>query len=85
MSLALATKGMIAGIGWGSSTPAPSGKYPSSYAAGAIAVAIDLGNSISVDSNRPSVAIELGETSIDVSVPVSVSVEVRNEGIGVEV
>jgi|PlaIllAssembly_1097288.scaffolds.fasta_scaffold05815_7 hypothetical protein len=85
MSLALATKGMIAGIGWGSSTPAPSGKYPSSYLAGAIAVAVDLGNDIAVESNRPSVTIALDDVGIDVSIPVSVSVEVRNEDIGVEV
>jgi len=79
MSIALATKGMIAGIGTGTGSGG-GGLYPDGYTASAIQVAVDLSNSeITVVMNDPlgvsvsmsdaiDVSVDVGELTVDVAV-----------------
>lgn len=62
MSLALATKGIISGVGFGSGT-GEGGLYPDDYVASAIAIAVDLSEevNVTVEESELSVEIELSE------------------------
>jgi hypothetical protein len=88
MSLALATKGVIAGFG-GSVTVSGEGGggiYPSGYVACAIQVAIDLTEQVvSVDSQQITATVEM-EDAVTVTVnDVSVSVPDDSDSVSVDV
>ena len=85
MSIALATKGIIAGFGGGGE----GGLYPDGYIASAINVAIDLEQETTVAITQPSlgVSISLSE-SISVAIsddPIGVSISVDDDTLEVDI
>ena len=81
MSVALATKGIIAGLG--------GGLYPSDYVASAINILIDLEQETTVAITQPSlgVSISLSE-SVSVAIsddPIGVAISVDDENLEVTI
>ena len=69
MSISLATKGIIAGIGFGSGT-GEGGLYPSDYIASVVEVTADMSEvSISVDCS--SVDVSVAQQAIEITVETS--------------
>lgn len=78
MSLALATKGIISGVGFGSGA-GDGGLYPDGYIASAIEVAVDLATTeisvvvddpleVSIDLSEIEVAVDVSDLTVDVLV-----------------
>ena len=89
MSLALATKGVIAGIGWGTGASGEiiSGPYPTGYIAASIGLDIDIGGPvIVVDNEQPVFDFTVPVTTIISAIgEVQVSVSLAEPAIEVEV
>lgn len=85
MSISLATKGIIAGIGFGSGT-GEGGLYPSGYIASTIEIAVDLSEpSITVAADDSLyVAVSLSPVDVDVSLE-SLDVDVTVDEPSLEV
>jgi hypothetical protein len=77
MSLALATKGMIAGLG-GVGGGGGGGDYPAGYIASAIFVAVDLSSVTDVD-------VLLQDIEVDVDVSEGIAVEVDKDTFDISV
>jgi hypothetical protein len=86
MSLALATKGVIAGIGFGSGE---GGKYPADYIAAVTNIGIDLSQEVEVAMQIESVEVQLDlseEINIEVDLDVlQIQASPEQETVEVEV
>jgi|PlaIllAssembly_1097288.scaffolds.fasta_scaffold695064_2 hypothetical protein len=86
MSLALATKGIISGIGFGSGT-GEGGLYPDDYVASAIEVAVDMSEEVNVTVEESELSVEI-ELSEETAVAINISeaeheVSLDEETVGV--
>jgi len=65
MSLALATKGVIAGVGFGSG--GSGGLYPSDYVASEVEISVDTSD-LSVNIDVPEVSVSIEMESIELTI-----------------
>ena len=87
MSIALATKGIIAGFGGGGG--GEGGLYPDGYIASAINVAIDLEQETTVAITQPSLGVSISiSESVLVAIsddPIGVAISVDDENLEVTI